>query len=167
MNGAAAGTATTYKGTFHGRAEEAGRVRREVAGYLGDCPVTDDVVLIADELAANALLHSQSRGEFFTVRCEVFPGYVRVEVEDLGGPWRTRREDGRPHGLDVVQALAGADRWAWTGMPPGAWCGHGWTCPAGAGSEHRTRGPGSTPDELNAAIRADWLRRESPEGSGG
>jgi hypothetical protein len=120
VNGAAAGTATTYKGTFRGRAEEAGRVRREVACYLGDCPVTDDMVLIADELAANALLHSQSAGGFFTVRCEIFPGYVRVEVEDLGGPWRTRGEDGRPHGLDVVEALAGADGWGVDGDA----CGH-------------------------------------------
>jgi hypothetical protein len=29
------------------------RVRREVAAYLEDCPVRDDMVLIADELAAN------------------------------------------------------------------------------------------------------------------
>jgi anti-sigma regulatory factor (Ser/Thr protein kinase) len=111
VNGAAAGTATTYKGTFHGRAEEAGRVRREVAGYLGDCPVTDDVVLIADELAANAVLHTRSRGEFFRVRCELSPGSARVEVEDMGGPWRRRKAGDRPHGLDIVEALVGPDGW--------------------------------------------------------
>lgn len=85
------GTATGYRGTFRGQAEEAGRVRREVADYLGDCPVTDDMVLIADELAANAVLHTRSRGEFFGVRCELSPGSVRVEVEDMGGPWRQRK----------------------------------------------------------------------------
>ena len=108
MSGA---TATGYRGMFHGRAEEAGRVRREIAGYLGDCPVTDDVVLIADELAANAVLHTHSRGEFFRVRCELSPGSVRIEVEDMGSPWRNRRADGRPHGLDIVEALTGPDGW--------------------------------------------------------
>jgi hypothetical protein len=112
VSGAAPGTATGYQGTFRGRAEEEGRVRREVAGYLGDCPVTDDMVLIADELAANSiLLHTRSRGEFFRVRCELSPGSVRIEVEDMGGPWRTRREDDRPHGLDIVEALTGPDGW--------------------------------------------------------
>ena len=31
-------TETSYTGTFHGRAEEVSRVRRQVARYLGDCP---------------------------------------------------------------------------------------------------------------------------------
>jgi hypothetical protein len=108
---AAAGTATGYTGTFHGRAEEASRVRREIAGYLGDCPVADDMVLIADELAANCVLHTRSRGEFFRVRCELAPGYARIEVEDMGGPWRQRKASDRPHGLDIVEALAGPDGW--------------------------------------------------------
>ena len=29
----------------------------------------------------------------------------------LGGPWRRRQPDGRPHGLDVVEALTGPDGW--------------------------------------------------------
>ena len=104
-------TATRYTGTFHGRAEEVSRVRREIATYLGDCPVTDDIVLIADELAANAIVHTHSRREFFRVRCELSPGSVRIEVEDMGGPWRTRRADDRPHGLDTVEALTGPGAW--------------------------------------------------------
>jgi hypothetical protein len=51
-------TATGYTGTFHGRAEEVSRVRRQVARYLDGCPVTDDAVLAASEFAANAVLHS-------------------------------------------------------------------------------------------------------------
>ncbi len=104
-------TATTYQGTFCGRAEELSRVRREIADYLADCPASDELVLIADELAANCILHTRSRGEFFRVRCELSPGSVRIEVEDMGGPWRTRREDDRPHGLDIVEALTGPDGW--------------------------------------------------------
>jgi len=29
----------------------------------------------------------------------------------MGGPWRTRKDDDRPHGLDIVEALAGPDGW--------------------------------------------------------
>ncbi len=104
-------TARGYTATFHGRAEEAARVRREIAGYLNDCPVTDDMVLIADELAANAILHTHSRGSTFHIRCQLSPGAARIEVEDMGGPWRHRTPDDRPHGLDIVQALTGQDGW--------------------------------------------------------
>jgi anti-sigma regulatory factor (Ser/Thr protein kinase) len=104
-------TATTYKGTFHGRADEVARVRKEIAAYLGECPVVDDLVLIADELASNSVLHTHSRGGFFRVRCELSPGSVRIEVEDMGGPWRKGKDDDRPHGLDIVEALTGPGGW--------------------------------------------------------
>lgn len=107
----ATATTTRYDGTFHGRADEIARVRKEIAAYLGECPAADDLVLIADEFAANSILHTKSRGAFFSVRCELAPGSARVEVEDMGGPWRTRKEDDRPHGLDIVQALSGPDGW--------------------------------------------------------
>jgi hypothetical protein len=74
-------------------------------------PAADDLVLIASELAANAILHTQSRGSTFTVRCQLSAQAARVEVEDLGGPWRTRQPDDRPHGLDIIQALTGPDQW--------------------------------------------------------
>jgi anti-sigma regulatory factor (Ser/Thr protein kinase) len=104
-------TATRYTGTFHGRAEEVARVRKEIAAYLGECPAADDLVLIADELASNSILHTHSRGEFFRVRCELSPRSARIEVEDMGGPWRTRKDDDRPHGLDIVEALTGPGAW--------------------------------------------------------
>lgn len=105
-------TATAYQGTFHGRAEEVSRIRHELADYLADCcPAADDLVLIADELAANAVLHSRSRGQLIQVRCQMSPGSVRIEVEDMGGPWRKPRNDDRPHGLDIVHALAGPNNW--------------------------------------------------------
>ncbi len=104
-------TVTKYAGTFGGRTAEVSRVRREIARYLGECPVTDDVVFIAGELATNCVLHSHSRGGFFRVRCELSAGSVRIAVEDMGGPWRQRRHDERPHGLNIVEALAGPDAW--------------------------------------------------------
>ena len=104
-------TITSYAGTYPGQADRVREVRRAVARHLAGCPAVDDATLIASELAANAIVHSASQGQFFTVRVEQFPDYVRVEAEDLGGPWRHRQPDHRPHGLDVVEALTGPDGW--------------------------------------------------------
>jgi hypothetical protein len=111
VSGAAAQAATSYQRTFHGRADQIGQVRRDIATHLAGHPAADDAVLIASELATNSVLHSASAGEFFTVRCQAYPGYVQIEVEDLGGPWHGGQSDGRPHGLDIIQALTGPDGW--------------------------------------------------------
>ena len=57
--------------------------------------------------------HSASRhGGAFTLRAEAGQDRIRVEVEDAGGPWHDgTNDDGRPHGFDVVAALAGAGNW--------------------------------------------------------
>jgi anti-sigma regulatory factor (Ser/Thr protein kinase) len=102
---------TCYTGIYPGHADQLHHVRRAVARHLAGCPAADDAVLILSEFVANAIVHSASRGQFLTVRAEVYPGYVWIEAEDLGGPWRRRLSDDRPHGLDVVQALTGPDNW--------------------------------------------------------
>jgi hypothetical protein len=104
-------TATCYVGIYPGRADQVSLARRAGARHLAGCPAADEMTLIASELASNAVLHSGSQRQFFTVRAEVNPDYVRVEVEDLGGSWRGRHSDGRPHGLDVVEAFTGPDGW--------------------------------------------------------
>jgi serine/threonine-protein kinase RsbW len=105
--------AARYSGTFHGRTDQVRRGRQAIAAYLAGCPVRDDAILIGSELLTNAVLHSRSgRDGLVILRCELNPGHVRLEVEDEGGPWRPRRrDDGRPHGLDVVAALAGPGNW--------------------------------------------------------
>ena len=103
--------ATRHTATYPGRADQVRHVRHAIARHLAGCPAADDAVLIASELASNAVLHSASRGGFFTVRAELHPDYVWVEAEDLGGLWHCKQPDGRPHGLDVVQALTGPDNW--------------------------------------------------------
>jgi anti-sigma regulatory factor (Ser/Thr protein kinase) len=103
--------ATCFTATCPGRPDQVRHARRAVARHLAGCAVADDAVLIVSELTSNAVLHSASRGEFFTVRAELHADYVWVEAEDLGGPWRCQPADDRPHGLDVVQALAGPDGW--------------------------------------------------------
>jgi len=111
VSSAATEAATRYQHTFHGRADQVSQVRRAIARHLAGCPAADDAVLIASELAANSVLHSASAGEFFTVRCQAHPGYVWIEVEDLGGPWQLAQPDGRSHGLDIISALAGPGNW--------------------------------------------------------
>jgi len=99
-------TSVTYPGTI----EQIRAVRADLRGLLGDCPMADDVILCASELAANAAIHSRSRlpGGIFTVRATISPGnYAWVEVEDSGGPWAPAISDPtRRHGLDIVHGLA-------------------------------------------------------------
>jgi anti-sigma regulatory factor (Ser/Thr protein kinase) len=104
-------TATRHTCTYPGRADQVRHVRRAIAAHLTDCPAADDAVLIASELASNAILHSQSRCGQFTIRAEMHPDHVLIEAEDLGGPWRPRPPSGRPHGLNVVEALTGPEGW--------------------------------------------------------
>jgi anti-sigma regulatory factor (Ser/Thr protein kinase) len=99
-------TGVTYPGsTQHIRA-----VRADLRAVLRDCPIADDVILCASELAANAALHSRSRlpGGTFAVRASIKPGYqIQIEVEDDGGPWTAGiRDSTGHHGLDIVRALA-------------------------------------------------------------
>ncbi len=104
-------TATRFQRTYHGRPDQVSQVRHEVARHLNGCPVKDDALLIVSELATNAVLHSESAGAFFTVRAERHASYLWLEVEDLGGEWHCRTTEDRPHGLDIVNTLAGADNW--------------------------------------------------------
>ncbi len=101
------GNMLVYDRVFLGELAEISRVRATLKEWLTNCPVTDDLLLVASELAANAVLHSASRSLYFTVR--VYPflhlGHVRVEVEDLGGQWCCHPID-RPHGLQIVQMLS-------------------------------------------------------------
>src|ERR1700751_5329023 len=103
------------------RPEQVAEARRFVRRLLGGCPVADDVVLCVSELAGNCVTHSTSGqlGAVFTVRAEVHEGdYVWLEVADGGGLWGEAERDGRPHGLDIIGALAsesGVAGSAWTG----------------------------------------------------
>jgi serine/threonine-protein kinase RsbW len=96
--------------TYPGGAEHIRAVRADLRPILRDCPMADDVILCASELAANAALHSHSRlpGGTFTVHAKLSPGdYVWVAVEDNGGSWTPRPSDpARAHGLAIVRALA-------------------------------------------------------------
>ena len=120
----AAGT-RHYTGTFPAEPAQVRHARAALATLLGDSPITDDAILVVSELATNSVRHSASRdGGEFAVRAEVRAGHLRIEVEDAGGPWRGGpRDDGRPHGFDVVDAIAGPGNWGIDGDARGrtAW----------------------------------------------
>jgi len=97
---------STFAGVFAGVPEQIGQVRGQVRDFLDGCPATDDAVLIVSELAANAMLHSRSGNGTFTVQVTRSETCVHLEVEDAGGPWVPTPRDDRPHGLDIVSALA-------------------------------------------------------------
>jgi anti-sigma regulatory factor (Ser/Thr protein kinase) len=117
-------TAWRCRQVYVGAPDQVHRVRAFLRTVLEGCPVADDAVLLASEVAANAVLHSDSGrpGGQFSVRAEVSVGRrVRVEVHDQGGAWvlRPARQDGRWHGLDLVSQIAST--WGREGDPDGGW----------------------------------------------
>ncbi len=122
---AAAADTRRHTGTYPAEPAQVGRARAALSAWLGGCPRADEAVLVVSEFAANAVLHSSSRnGGAFTLRAEVRQDRLRVEVEDAGGPWRNgARDDGRPHGFDIVAAIAGPGNWGVDGDARGrvAW----------------------------------------------
>jgi serine/threonine-protein kinase RsbW len=96
-------------------------MRRELAGVLDGCPSADEIILCASELAANAVQHSRSGrpGGTLTLRVEVSRGdYVRIAIDDDGGPWAAVVSSlDRGRGLVIVAALT-AD-WGTTTGPVG------------------------------------------------
>ena len=124
---AAAGT-RRHTGTYPAEPRQVGLARAALARWLDGGP-QDEAILVASEFATNAVLHSASRhGSVFTLRAEVSQDRLRIEVEDAGGPWRDGpRDDGRPHGFDVVTAIAGVGNWGIDGDDRGrvAWARFG------------------------------------------
>src|SRR5215471_2628963 len=94
-------------------------------------------------------------GGTFTVRIDSCPGaYIRIEVEDDGGPWLVPAPDpGSGRGLDIVRVLA-AD---WGPLPaPRA-------VPSGLGSV----GPAASTAGASPGMPGyPWWRTERPERSG-
>ena len=113
--------ARTAARAYPGSPKHIREVRSDIHDLLADCPVTDDVILCASELATNAIRHSRSGlpGGTFTVQVAVLSGTrVRIEVRDQGGRWTPALADpDRHHGFDIVGALA-AD-WAIEGDDSG------------------------------------------------
>ena len=115
----------TFESDYPGTADQAKHVRADLARIAGDCPALDELVLLASELATNAILHSRSGhpAGIFTVRAKLYPGhYAWVEVIDHGGTWTAdRADDEQGRGMAIVATVAGAGNWGiggGTSSPP-------------------------------------------------
>jgi anti-sigma regulatory factor (Ser/Thr protein kinase) len=73
--------------TFPGEQQYLAEVRRFTSKMLGEKPGTDDVVLVASELAGNAIQHTDSGepGGSFTLHLATFADHWTVRVDDAGG----------------------------------------------------------------------------------
>jgi len=147
-----------HRQVFPGRPDQLSRVRHLVRQRTRNTPVTEDVVLIASELASNAVLHSPSRDKEFTVAYEVSPAYVWIAVEDLGSAWHPPEPDGCHHGLPIVAALA--TRWGVEATPGGcvAWA----RVEFPAAEELMTRREVAYKFRVTSAAVATWARRKPP-----
>jgi hypothetical protein len=126
VSSTAAQAATSYTGVFGGRPDQVSRARHAITRHLAGHPAA---ALIISEVAGNAVLHSNSAGQFFTVRARPDDTSLHLEVEDLGGLWNSApRDTTRPHGLDVIQALTGPGNWGIDGGSTGrtAWARLSW-----------------------------------------
>lgn len=114
-------TPVTFSRAYPAVPSQIREIRADLGALLRGCPVADDAILCLSEMAANATLHSDSgkAGGKLTVHVQVHGNdYVRIEVDDDGGDWiQAGADDGRLHGLDIVEALA--SRWGTVGSTTG------------------------------------------------
>lgn len=113
-----------WRREFPGTTDQVRVVRSFAAHLLAGFPALDDVLLVLDELAVNALRHTRSGqdGGHFTVDIQKDVAGVIVLVSDEGGQGEPRvyaadelAEGGR--GLLTVEALAAT--WSWMGDSDG------------------------------------------------
>ncbi|HEY1918455.1 MAG TPA: ATP-binding protein [Streptosporangiaceae bacterium] len=86
-------------------------LRQWLAACLPDKTQRDDIILVASELASNAVLHTASgRGGLFAVELNLLQGAIRVAVADGGAPVGPMLGDDvlgeRGRGLLIVRGLA-------------------------------------------------------------
>jgi anti-sigma regulatory factor (Ser/Thr protein kinase) len=89
-------SAATFARAYPGTAGQAHLVRSDLAEFAGDFPVVAEPVLLAAELATNAVpyMRSGDPDQTFTVRATIPPGTsASVEVIDQGGAWDTDTRD--------------------------------------------------------------------------
>jgi anti-sigma regulatory factor (Ser/Thr protein kinase) len=101
-----------YRAQFPAVRTSALGARRFVSETLGDVPdqVSESIILVASELATNAMRHA---GSAFEIRIEQLPDRIHIEVEDDGGGQPVVRSPGlydtSGRGLQIVEELA--DEW--------------------------------------------------------
>jgi serine/threonine-protein kinase RsbW len=107
---------------FPGEASQVGEARRFLASCLAGCAVADDAITCVSELAANAVLHSNSRrpgGSFAVQATRDAGGRLRIEVTDQGGPWDPSPDPGGQHGRGLLIVARLAADWGVSGHHDG------------------------------------------------
>ncbi len=75
-----------WRWVARGEERQLAALRKWLCGLLPACPSRDDVVMVANELASNAIRHTASgQGGWLAVEITCYPGLVRVAVADCGG----------------------------------------------------------------------------------
>ena len=102
-----------YRRMYRGEETQIRDLRRWICDRLPQCAARDDVIVVAAELATNAVKHTGSgRGGWFTIDLSWHPFAVRIAVADQGAPSGPEltgdpgplAESGR--GLQVVRGLS-------------------------------------------------------------
>lgn len=105
----------TFERAYPGTISQPRQVRADLAEIAVGFPKADSLLLLASELATNAVLHSRSGhpNHEFTVRATFYlSDYAWVEVIDAGGMWtQDEHDDEHGRGLAVVAAVAGDGNW--------------------------------------------------------
>jgi serine/threonine-protein kinase RsbW len=140
-------------------------VRHWLEDLLPDCAARADVLLLASELCANAIVHSRSgeAGGQFSVDIDWAPDLARVVVGDQGSaklpqiPARTSTMGESGRGLLLVNGVA--DDWGTASRPNRRWV---W-----ADVRWQARGglPLAAPDGPDAAIASNALVRRAFPGT--
>lgn len=120
-----------FQRSYPGEPRQVRQVREDITLAFNWCRTADELVLVASELATNAIRHSRSgRGGQFALTVRVRPGdFTWIGVEDQGGRQggqEAARDADRSlgKGLVIVNALAGEGNWGlvpvtWTAAPCG------------------------------------------------
>ena len=115
-------SAGTWSQSFPATPDQVHEARQFLRRLLGDWPHGDDALACLSELASNSVLHSNSRrpGGYFAVHVSLWPGMLRVAVEDEGGSWKHLHggDDQRRRVLVIVERLA--SNWSVIGNGAGA-----------------------------------------------
>ena len=99
-----------WRRVLAGEERQLGVLRRWLASLLPDCPARDDTLVVATELASNAIQHTASGGSWFAVEVTWHGPVLQIAVADCGGPGEPQVIDDpageRGRGLRLVQGLS-------------------------------------------------------------